>query len=223
MKTDFFWKNIVRWVAFLTIVFVFGIILFKKNVGAITTLQTQKEFYYLTSTSTHIEASTYNAQYLGGAGFTLEYKDRAYVAYAVYTDLTMAERAFQALKEQDEDVCILKVQAKQAKIPLDNTTAYKNAFHCLYAQIRLFNAEITRLEDGATQESAKRFLNIQQRQFAYMKKEYEQSFPQFSAVCRNAVEQIERMKKQTVYAKDMRYLECFLCDSYIRLGDNVGA
>ena len=218
MKTDFFWKNIIRCIVFVAIVVLFAIFLIQNNVGNITALQTQKEFYYLASTSTHIEASTHNAQYLGGAGFTLDYKDRTYVTYAVYTDSTVAERAFRALKEQDEDVCVLKIQAKQAKISRKNAIAYKNAFHCLYAQIRLFNAEIARLDDGATQESVKRFLAIQQRQFSYMKTEYEQSFPKFSTVCQNAVEQIERMKNQTVYAKDMRYLQCFLCDSYVRLG-----
>lgn len=218
MKTDFFWKNIIRCMVFVAVVVAFVFFIFKNNVGGITTLETQKEFYYLASTSTHIEASTHNAQYLGGAGFALEYKDRTYVTYAVYTDSTVAERAFQSLKKQDEDVCVLKIQAKQAKIPRENATAYKNAFHCLYAQIGLFNAEIARLEDGATQESTKRFLTIQQRQFSYMKREYEQSFPKFSTVCQDAVDQMERMKKQTVYVKDMRYLQCFLCDAYARLG-----
>jgi hypothetical protein len=56
-----------------------------------------------------------------------------------------------------------------------------------------------------------------------MEKEYEKSFSNFSVVCKQAVAQIENMTSEIVYVKAMRYLECFLCQEYVHLGNNLTA
>lgn len=226
MTTVFFWKKIILYICTVLGIAVAVISFLSMGVtGKSTVLETQKNFYFLVSTSSHIQASTHNAQYLGGAGYTLAYGDRDYVTYAVYTDVSSGEQAYQSLKQQDKDVLLITLHTKNlrfvTKKDKQSTSTYKSAFECLYAHIRLLNEEIARLDDGATQDSTKRFLKIQRRQFLYMQRQYEKVFSEFSSVCKQAVEQIEEMQSQIVYVKDMRYLSCFLCQSYALLAENV--
>ena len=222
MKTDFFYKKAKGWFGvFLSIVFMFGVLYIIGTTFCAASLETEKVFYFLTSTSSHIQASTHNAQYLGGAGFILKNDQREYVTYAVYTEESLAKQAYKSLKEQEEEICVLTIRAKNARILSKNqkkhATVYESALCCLSAHIQLLNDEISRLESGATQESTKRFLDIQMKQFSYMEKTYQKQFAAFATVCQESLTLMKEMHSTIVYVKDMRYLLCFLCQNYVDL------
>ena len=73
------------------------------------------------------------------------------------------------------------------------------------------------MDEGATQESSKRALNILAKQFSYLQGQYGETFEEFSRVCAKADEELEKLVAGTVFVRELRYLSCMLCDSYVRL------
>lgn len=202
-------------VAFVTAAFVAA--------GALTnavTLPTAHAFYFLISDDEHVEVGAYEARWLGGAGYVLTDRDDTYVAYAAYTNRTSSERALQSLRERGKAASVFSLNAVDVRLlgsDKAKNEVYRSAFSCLYAHVCLFEGETARLADGATQRSVKRFLQTERKQFAYMEHRYAESFSAFATLCNIAAEYIDGLLDDVVYAKDMRYLTCFLCQEYARL------
>ena len=184
-----------------------------------------KTFYFLVSSSTHVEVSTHVAQSLGGAGYLLTEQGNEYVAYAAYHEENSANQALQNLQSVSKDEVVLlpisvetlyfkgtQQQKKSAKI-VDLLSWLEN-------QIRLLKQEERLLEKGITQQAILRLLGTQKRQFSYMQKENNNVLPAFSTLCQEAVKQIESMERDTVYLKDVRFLHCYLCQGYVDISKN---
>ncbi len=195
--------------------------------GALTnavTLPTARTFYFLISDDEHVVVGAYEARLLGGAGYVLTDRGDVYVAYAAYTNRTSSARALQSLRESGKTASVLSLNAVDVRLLGSDKVkneVYRSAFSCLYAHVRLFERETARLADGATQRSIKRFLQTERKQFAYMERQYAESFSAFATLCDNAAEYIDGLLDDVVYAKDMRYLICFLCQEYARLTNEV--
>lgn len=224
MLTDSLLRKTVRLCVAISVAFTVCFVWLAGEYTNATVLQTQKQFYFLVSDSSHVEASVYATQSLGGAGFLLFFENKEYATYSVYTDEESSERALLRVQEKCDDAVLLNVSANDIRLTGARKTRaaiYRSAFTCLYAQIRLFNEESARIDDGITQESIKRFLRIQERQFAYMERAYCEDFPAFSAICHTMSEGLRDMSEGTIYAKQMRYATCYLCDSYVKLASKV--
>ncbi len=183
------------------------------------TLQTN--FYYLVSSSTHLEASTHQAVLSGGAGYLLSHGGQEYVAFAVYfneDDGLVAQRSL--TERRTESVLLQKsVSTLYFKTSREKSLAdlYISALKTGYACMELLNAEIARLEKGATQESSKRVLSELERVTAFLSQTYEREFPSFSAVCAGVSNELQILLADTVYANDLRYLLCDWSLEYIDL------
>ena len=222
MSTGFLYKKIgkgaVCFLAFALILFSFG---YAWYLSSAIVVNTSKSFYFLISSSTHIEVSTHEATQMGGAGYLFEVNGREVVALSAYIDETEAVTVNAGLKDGQMEVLLLESSNLYLKTrkQKQKESVYKNAFANLYSCIDSLNGEIARLEKGATQQSSKRILKALKERFVIMGKENEKQFPQFTKFCKNAEEQLTSSISGVVYLEDLRYLTCDLCLSYIRLSE----
>lgn len=180
-----------------------------------------KSFYFLVLDEVHIEASTAEVQYDGGAGFLLEREDSDYIALSVYLQSTDGEAAKAAVSKNYESAEIVTVQS--GKLYMKSASQKKlaseaiGALDSLYGCMQVLDREIARLAGGATQASSKRILRILEDNFTYLGREYEEVFSDFSSVCESAAKTLESCTADIVYVKDLRFLLCELCVSYTDL------
>lgn len=224
MSADFFKKRILPVVVIAAVLFcAAGGALYGWSVLRVTEIEVSKSFYFLVNTSSHIEASTHNAQYLGGAGYLLEYEEGVYVALSAYLNEADAARAKESLLENNESVDTVTVVSGNLRIKGKNeehAAKLRGAFHSLYGNIEVLEKEIARLENGATQQSSGRILKILEKNFSYLTKEYETTFPAYAQACWEAAAWLKNAREDVIYVKDLRYLQCELCVSYGDLIEN---
>lgn len=224
MRTDFFRnkKLIKRTVCALAVTFTFGCVAYAEFLTNAQTVSADKNFYFLVSTSTHVEASTQTAIHNGGAGYSLALNEREYVALSAYSQQSDGEQARVVMTGKGENTELLtlglgKLYFKTSK-EKKNASKIVGGLESLYGCIKVLEKEIARLEDGATQQSSKRILQTLSKQFSFLKTEYERIFPSLAKVCAEADSEIQTVCADIVYVSRLRYLHCSLCDSYVALG-----
>lgn len=222
MATGFFYKKIVKGgvclFAFAWIVFSLGYAVY---LSSATVVNTSKNFYFLVSSSAHIEVSAHQATQMGGAGYLFEQNGRESVALSVYCTKIEAVTVHANLKDGQTEILFLqspKLYLKTRK-QKQKKQVYKNAFCILSDCINFLDTEIDRLEKGATQQSSKRILAVLKDEFSFLQKEYQKDFAPFATVCKNAEENLACALAGVVYLEDLRYLLCDLSVSYIRLSE----
>ena len=219
MRTEFFRKRILSVVGVATTFFiVIGIYVYTRYLNNATVEAVSQNYYFLVSDSTHIEASTHKIVLSGGAGYLLEENGTEYVTISAYPSKAEAESVQSRVNESTK---ILSVGQKalyfKTRKEKKNAKVVVNALSCLNDTIEIIHQEISRLEEGATQESSKRLLNIIRKQLDYLANEYRDDYTQYAQVCVWASGFIGEMIAKVVYAQDMRYLECGLCVAYHEL------
>jgi len=224
MTADYFLKKrITRYfTTWIAVVFTLSIMGYAWILSRAERVILRKNFYYVVSKSTHVEASTHEIMLDGGAGYLLETNDQEYVALAVYLkedDGVAVSSAFANVDKPNVLLLTLKVDALYLKTrkQKENKATYVGAFSSLYGCIEVLEQEIRRMDEGATQRSSKRVLDILGRQLEYMAGRYEKSFTAFANVCKRAVQNLSEILSATVFVKDLRWVLCELCASYTRL------
>ena len=218
MTTDFFIKR--RWlycVAACLFTMIFSITAYAWGVARAQFVVVGKSFYFLVSADTHIQSATHATRLDGGAGYLLTDGESQYTAYSVYLTVDIA-RTVQAGMQED----VLLVEKRVDYLAFrrkykENADVYQGALNALYGCIGVLTQTISRLENGETQESCKRILQILGRQFGYMSRRYQTIYPAFAAVCKDLQSGVNAMREQVVFCKDLRYLLCLACDEYVRL------
>ena len=222
MSAVFFRKRIVKIVALALLVCMLALACICARRKTVE-IQTSKDFYFLVDTSSHVEASTHGVQYVGGAGYLLEKDGGACVAYSVYVKEENALRAKETLLQDAKSVEAVKMTGGNMKIRRKDrhkANALQGAMESLYGNICLLEAEIARLEDGATQQSSARILAILERNFEYLATHYADVYNAYAKRCLESARILDEMQKEIIYAKDLRYLQCELCVAYGELTAN---
>ncbi|MBE7079792.1 MAG: hypothetical protein E7371_00980 [Clostridiales bacterium] len=215
---DFFIKR--RWFALfsaLLFTMIFGFSVYAYTLSHAKCIWVGKTFYFLVSADTHIQSATHEAQLSGGAGYLLTDGDSQYTAYSVYLTQDIAY-AVQADMQEETLVVEKRVEymifhgKEKSKYRL-----YQGAFNALYGCMDILTQNISRLENGETQDSCKRILQILERQIEYMANKYHVQYPAFALVCKSLGEGVGMIAEKVVYCKDLRYLLCVACEEYLRL------
>ena len=186
-------------------------------------IDVNKEFYFLVDTSSHVQASTHEVQLVGGAGYLLQNENGAVVAFSVYVDETDATRAKDLLKKTGTNANVLALQSGTLKIQRkdrENAKRLQGAMESLYGNICVLEKEIARLENGATQQSSARILDTIARNLEYLAKTYGEYYGAYGKLCLETAKTLKAQKEEIIYVKDLRYLQCALCVSYLDLVEN---
>ncbi len=195
----------------------FGFFYSMRITGAQTVIL-EKDFYFLLSTDTRVEASAEFTKLEGGAGYLVEEGGGQYVALAVYLSkedvLAVQEGLTGEISTRilHKGVSALHFEGRAKK----KSALYLNALRTLEGYMCILNECISRLEKGSTQESCKRLLAILQRQFTFAAGEYEE-YPEYAEACGAWSRELEEMCKETVYVQKLRYLLCWQVETYLRL------
>ena len=96
--------------AVLLAIWVVVIIGILSRITNVEKIHINKEFYFLVSTSTHIQASTHYVEWNGGAGYLLENSGRTYVVYSVYTKKEDGLAVQTALIDKDTTLLISSIK-----------------------------------------------------------------------------------------------------------------
>jgi len=223
MTTDFFNKKRLSVAAkTAAVVFIFCALFYAWFLNQAERYPYRKSFYFLVDTSTHLEACVAGATLQGGAGYIVSDNEREYSALSVYLTESegrnaqngFSEEQTYSLLEKQVDGLYFKTREEKCK-----KTRILSAFQCLDDCIEVLNNEIKRLEESATQQSSKRILNELRNQFAYLNNAYERDFPSYARVCEKVDKALQAVVGGIVYAKDLRYVCCQLCDSFVKLSE----
>ena len=221
MRTDFFNRKKWRYIVFsqALAIMLLGILVCVSLHIQPRSLRNGKNFCFLVSKQSHIQAGMHEAQLNGGAGYLLSHKGREYVALSVYLKVEEGERITCVLKEQGEEVelCMLTATSLQLSGKGDKERMHQEAIDCLYGCMQVLEQEIVRLDRGATQQSSLKIIKTLIRQFSFLAKKYTQNYPAFTKVCLQAKKFLEECANPILYVRDLRYLLCDLCVSYVDL------
>lgn len=223
MWTDFFKKKSGVLLAFITAaLFTIGALFYAWEIFRVEKAAVYKRFYFLVQESASVEASAQFIQNDGGAGYLLEADGKQYAVIAVYLNETDGETVANALHNEEMRLLALGKDYLYFKGAQNkkNKSLLVGAFECLYNSISVLNEEIARLDDGATQQSTKRILRILEKQFAFLSKQYGSAFLQYAIACDGFAAKLKDLQSEVVYAKDLRYLACELCVSYLHLAED---
>lgn len=221
MWTEFFKKKLFAVIGVTaTFATVVGVYLYTRYLDNATVQAVSQNYYFLVSDSTHVEASAHQIVLDGGAGYLVDDGDREYVAISAYLTSDEAETVQIGVNEPTK-VLTLGIENLYFRTPAEKKHAKKitGAFQALEDCIEILDLEIARLEKGATQESSKRILQTLKKQFVFLGKEYGELFSAYAHVCENAAKDLEALINATVYVKNLRYLQCSLCVSYVTLAE----
>lgn len=223
MSAVLFWKKRIALIVagVLSTLFVLCTLMYARVLFGVQKVDWKRSFYFLVSASTHVEASTHLAELYGGAGYLLEYKNREYVALSVYLNKEDGLKVSESVSTIGQEAYLLpmhidglyfKTTSQKREI-----NQIKDAFGALDGCIEVLHGEIKRLAGGATQESTKRILGVLIKQFDFLNKEYAKVFSKFSGVCEASKNSISSMLEGKIYLKDLRYVLCELCASYVQI------
>ena len=221
MWADFFKSNYKKIAVTALSVWFAGIAILCGVISQTERIYIGKKFYFLVSSSTHIQASTHFVEWSGGAGYLLDYDGCAQVVFSVYLQEQDSLQVQSALTDKQTDVLTVSVDSiylyrKQDKA---KKSSIKGAFQTLYNCCELLEKIIDRYAQGGTQESGKRLLKVLQEQLCFLSKEYTRKFPLYAEVCQKGADKISQLLETTIYLKDLRYLLCELCVSYVDLSN----
>lgn len=204
----------------ITVLFTLSAFLYSCVLMNASSLPLRKNFYFLASESEHAQATAYFIQADGGAGYPLTVKGKDYVAISVYLDYSDGVRALESYSEREESTLItLGTEKLYFKTAAEKRSAKKaqGAFYSLLGCIEVLEKEIARLENGATQQSCGRILKELENQFRFLKEEYSGLFSEFSTVCAWAEGETSHLQTKIIYLKDLRFILCDLCFSFVKL------
>lgn len=212
MRTDFF-----RGTAAVVGAFVLGTYAYAAYLDSAYTIGNNREFYFVVSETSHVEASAQFITLSGGAGYALTHKGEPYAAYAVYLSQNGANYAESALTGAKTVTLFGKPLCFKSRADKKKAGKVLGGMESLYGCIKVLEAEIARLENGATQESSKRILRTLERNFSFLRREYEKRFPAYAQECARTAARLKEMQEEVVSVSKLRYLECSLCEAYVRL------
>ncbi|MBQ7879608.1 MAG: hypothetical protein IJ317_03060 [Clostridia bacterium] len=223
MSTDFFKRKLLSVVATAAaVVFTISALCYAWFLNRAERYPLNKCFYFLVDTSTHLEACVATATLQGGAGYIVADDTREYSALSVYlTESAGLTAKSGLLDEQSYSLLEKRINGLYFKTRKEKRSKPRilAAFNCLEDCIEILNGEIRRLEESATQRSAKCVLNDLAKQFSFLADEYRNDFPAYATVCDNAGKEINGLCGGIVYAHDLRYLCCSLCDEFVKLSE----
>ena len=220
MSANGFKKNLVVAGFATTFLFILNTLFYAFSLYRVKVYDVSKTFYFLAVGEVHIQASTAEIQYDGGAGYLLDYQDKEYVALAVYLQGDEIEAVQASVSNDYENAKILTLRSGKLYMKgLQKARAKRivGALESLYGNMQVLSLEISRLANGATQSTSKCILSSIERNLRFLGAENVDIFPAYSVVCNQASDLLKSYTEDIVYVKDLRYLLCETCMEYIEL------
>ena len=223
MKTGFFRKKAFILAGILSIATVIsGFFYAHALIGAVK-VNVGESFYFLISEEENVAASAEEVYLDGGAGYVMSRGRTNYAVYSCYFTETDAKTVRNNLNDKDipasvieESVSVLYLKKRSEK---QNAEKLSGCFSTLSSCIHLLYDMANKAEAGEyTQQTLRRTLSSVGGVLSCLAEENSGGiFTDISACAAQASLMSEEIIRGTIYAKDIRYLQVYLCDSYLLL------
>lgn len=223
MLAEFFSKRIIRtFSCVIAVTFVLICTGYAFALSRVKRVPFEWNVYFLVNQGMAVEAGAEFIKWNGGAGYLIEREGERYAAIHVFFDRSSAENVQNRLTESGQGASIISIGTHALYFKGNEKghgELYVKALKLLKSYVYLVEDCIVRLENGMSQEACIRILKTITSQFKHAKTVYA-NYPQFGAVCKETVRELQSICCGTVYLKDLRFLLCYQTDSLIDLCSN---
>lgn len=200
---------------FVSLSFFYSVFLSQTKVVSV-----RETFYLLVAEELHVEAGAEFVKLEGGAGYLLYLDGKEYLLMSVYLKESEGESVRVALTGMGRAVRLLSVSVRNLYFKggeKRKANMYVGALNILKGYLSVVGECVSRLDNGATQESIQRILTPMRSQWLYLSNAYKVKYPSFSNLCDSLVSELYGIENEIIYARDLRYLSCGMVDGYLRL------
>ncbi len=173
---------------------------------------------YIVSTDTGSTTSCATKAYLqGGAGYIARIKTEEYAVYACYQSIGEMEEAKARLQAKKIPVASIDVSPKDLYLKTRKQKGMRTEIHStllnLEGNVQLLHTLTRETENGNFTQS--RIKEILETLLASMQRLLSSYFLKDSSPMQEGISKTLQIKEEIVLAKDLRYVEALVCESYL--------
>lgn len=226
MKSGFFRRKAFLLAGFLSVVCVLSGVLYSRVLLRAEVVDCSQSFYFLVSEEENVAAAAHSIALDGGAGYIMRRSGREYAVLACYFTEPAARAVQNTLSVRDISSRILEESGGTLYLTTNsekrNAEKLKGCFHTLGDCISLLYDLATAAETGGyTQQELKRLLADVGGVLSRLSEENREGiFTGISACAATASAKVAQIRRDIVYSKDIRYIQVWLSDQYLRLAED---
>lgn len=226
MKSSFFRRKAFLLAGFLSVVCVLSGVLYSRVLLRAEVVDCSQSFYFLVSEEENVAAAAHSIALDGGAGYIMRRSGREYAVLACYFTEPAARAVQNTLSVRDISSRILEESGGTLYLTTNsekrNAEKLKGCFHTLGDCISLLYDLATAAETGGyTQQELKRLLADVGGVLSRLSEENREGiFTGISACAATASAKVAQIRRDIVYSKDIRYIQVWLSDQYLRLAED---
>ncbi len=226
MKTDFFRRQIFALAGVLSAAVVLSGVFYAHALTKTQVVDLTRTFYFLVSEEENAPASAENIYLDGGAGYVMSRGKTDYAVISCYFNETDAKTVKNNLDRKKIASSVIaesggKLYLKKRSEKL-RAEQLAGCFRTLDSCISLLYDIANGAERGTyTQQALKRSLSAVKGVLSCLSEENRGGiFTDISVCAAKASEKIGEFSRGIIYAKDVRYVQVYLSDSYLRLASD---
>ncbi len=226
MKSSFFRRKAFLLAGFLSFVCILSGVLYSRVLLRAEVVDCSQSFYFLVSEEENVAATAHSIALDGGAGYIMRRSGREYAVLACYFTEPAARAVQNTLSVRDISSRILEESGGTLYLTTNsekrNAEKLKGCFHTLGDCISLLYDLATAAETGGyTQQELKRLLADVGGVLSRLSEENREGiFTGISACAATASAKVAQIRRDIVYSKDIRYIQVWLSDQYLRLAED---
>lgn len=226
MRSGFFRRNAFLLTGFLSAVCVFSGVFYSRVLLRAEVVDCSRSFYFLVSEEENAAAAAQSVALDGGAGYVMRRFGNEYAVMACYFTEPAARAVQHTLSVREIPSRILEESGGTLYLTTNsekrNAEKLKGCFHTLGDCVSLLYDLATAAETGGyTQQELKRILADVGGVLSRLSEENREGiFTGISACAATASAEIARIRRDIVYAKDLRYIQVWLSDQYLLLAED---
>lgn len=223
MKKNFFRKKLLLTAGILSVAAVLSGIFYARVLLTAEVADLGRTFYFLVSEEENVPASAQAVYLGGGAGYAMKRNGTDYAVLSCYFAESEAKRVKNNLENKKMSTAIVKESGGilyfKKRSEKQNAEKIAGCFRTMSGCIDLLYDISNYAETGTyTQRKLKQALSSVSGVLSCLAKENRGGlFTDISACSAAAAGGIDEITRGIVYAKDVRYLQVFLADSYLML------
>ena len=225
MKTDFFRRKTLALAGVLSAATVLSGIFYAHALTRAIVADVSETFYFLVSEEENVPASAWDAYLGGGAGYVMSRGKTEYAVLSCYFNETDARTVKNNLGNKKISAAVLEESGGmlyfKKRSEKQNAEKIAGCFRTMGSCIRLLYDIANSAETGEyTQQALKRSLSAVRGVLSRLAEENRGGvFTKISACASRSALKLSEIVRGTVYAKDIRYLQVSLSDSYLTLAE----
>lgn len=225
MKSISFRRKAFLLAGTLSAMCVLGGVFYARALTRMQVVDCAQTFWFLVSEEENVAAAAQSVSLHGGAGYVMRRKGEEYAVLACYFSQSAARAVGDNLEAKNLAVSVREESGGTLYLKKNSekrsAEGLRGCFDTLSSCIRLlYDLSAAADTGGYTQQELRRLLADVGGVLSRLAEENRDGvFTDISACASAASAEIMRLRQDVVYARDIRYIQVWLSDSYLRLAD----